>query len=46
MGVATGIGAVMNIILNILLIPHYQAMGASVATGVLAFEIVRQRMGK
>ncbi len=37
MGLATGIGAIMNVILNIVLIPHYEAMGASVATGVSYF---------
>lgn len=37
MGFATGIGAAMNVLLNIILIPHYQAMGASVATGISYF---------
>lgn len=37
MGFATGIGAAMNILLNIILIPKYSAMGAAVATGISYF---------
>lgn len=37
MGIATGIGAVMNVLLNIILIPHFAAMGASIATGISYF---------
>lgn len=37
MGFATGIGAAVNILLNIILIPKYSAMGAAVATGISYF---------
>lgn len=37
MGIATGIGALVNVILNLILIPNYQAMGAAVATGISYF---------
>lgn len=37
MGIATGIGAVINVLLNIILIPHFAAMGASIATGISYF---------
>ena len=37
MGLATGIGAAVNILLNIALIPRYSAMGAAVATGISYF---------
>lgn len=37
MGIATGIGALVNVILNLILIPHYEAMGASIATAVSYF---------
>lgn len=37
MGFATGIGAAVNIILNLLLIPAYSAMGAAIATGISYF---------
>ncbi|MCR5356960.1 MAG: oligosaccharide flippase family protein [Lachnospiraceae bacterium] len=37
MGFATGVGALVNIILNIILIPKYGAMGAASATGVSYF---------
>ncbi|MDO4188774.1 MAG: polysaccharide biosynthesis C-terminal domain-containing protein [Lachnospiraceae bacterium] len=37
MGKATGIGALVNVILNLLFIPTYQAMGAAVATGISYF---------
>ena len=37
MGYATGIGAFVNVVLNLLLIPYYQAMGAAVATGISYF---------
>ena len=34
MGVATSTGAILNVILNFVLIPHFGAMGAAVATAV------------
>lgn len=34
MGIATGIGAAVNVILNLCLIPRYSAMGAAVATAI------------
>ena len=34
MGWATGIGALVNIVLNLILIPGYGAMGAAAATGI------------
>lgn len=37
MGFATGIGAAVNIILNLILIPRYSAMGAAIATGISYF---------
>ncbi len=37
MGVATGTGATINIVLNLLLIPRFSAMGASVATAISYF---------
>ena len=37
MGFATGLGAAVNIILNIILIPRYSAMGAAIATGISYF---------
>ena len=37
MGKATGVGALVNVILNLALIPMYQAMGAAVATGISYF---------
>lgn len=37
MGVATGIGALVNVILNLMLIPNYEALGASIATGISYF---------
>ena len=37
MGFATGVGALLNVILNLLLIPKYSAMGASVATAISYF---------
>ncbi len=37
MGWATGTGAVLNIVLNLILIPGYGAMGAAVATAVSYF---------
>ena len=37
MGFATGMGAAVNIILNLILIPHYGAMGAAIATGISYF---------
>lgn len=37
MGLATGIGAAVNVVLNALLIPKYQAMGAAIATAVSYF---------
>lgn len=37
MGLATGIGAFINIVLNLLFIPKYGAMGASVATAISYF---------
>lgn len=37
MGRATGTGALINVVLNLVLIPNYQAMGAAVATGISYF---------
>jgi O-antigen/teichoic acid export membrane protein len=37
MGAATGIGAAVNVVLNLLLIPGYSAMGAALATAVSYF---------
>ena len=37
MGKATSIGAFFNIVLNLILIPYFQAMGAAVATGISYF---------
>lgn len=37
MGLATGIGAFVNIVLNLILIPAYSAMGAAIATGISYF---------
>lgn len=37
MGKATGVGALVNVILNLLFIPYFQAMGAAVATGISYF---------
>lgn len=37
MGKATGIGALVNVLLNLILIPVYSAMGAAVATGISYF---------
>ncbi len=37
MGIATGIGALVNVLLNILLIPSFSAMGAAAATAVSYF---------
>ena len=37
MGKATSIGAIFNIVLNLALIPHFQAMGAAIATGISYF---------
>lgn len=37
MGIATGIGASVNVILNAILIPQFSAMGASIATGISYF---------
>ena len=37
MGIATGTGAVVNIVLNLILIPGYGAMGAAIATGISYF---------
>ena len=37
MGIATGIGALVNVVLNALLIPVFSAMGAAVATAVSYF---------
>ena len=37
MGKATSIGAIFNIVLNLFLIPYFQAMGAAIATGVSYF---------
>ncbi|MBO4902148.1 MAG: polysaccharide biosynthesis C-terminal domain-containing protein [Lachnospiraceae bacterium] len=37
MGIATGLGAVLNVILNLLLIPRMGAMGAALATAVSYF---------
>ena len=37
MGWATGTGALVNIVLNLILIPKYSAMGAAVATGISYF---------
>ena len=37
MGFATGTGAVINIVLNLILIPGHSAMGAAVATGLSYF---------
>ena len=49
MGVATGVGAVANVAMNLALIPHFSAMGAAVATAVsyalmcaLAYKFVRK----
>ena len=37
MGIATGIGAALNVGLNLLLIPRMQAMGAAIATAASYF---------
>ena len=37
MGIATGIGATINVVLNVALIPRFSAMGAAVATGISYF---------
>lgn len=37
MGFATGIGALLNIVLNLMLIPVYSAMGAAIATAISYF---------
>lgn len=37
MGKATGIGALVNVVLNLVLIPYFSAMGAAVATGISYF---------
>lgn len=37
MGRATGIGALVNVVLNLLLIPYFSAMGAAIATGISYF---------
>lgn len=37
MGISTGIGALVNVVLNAILIPRFSAMGASVATGISYF---------
>lgn len=37
MGKATGIGALVNVVLNLILIPMFSAMGAAVATGISYF---------
>lgn len=37
MGIATGCGAVLNVVLNLILIPHLGAMGAAIATAVSYF---------
>lgn len=49
MGIATGVGAVVNVAMNFALIPHFSAMGAAVATAVsyalmclLAYRFVRK----
>ncbi len=49
MGIATGIGAVANVAMNLALIPYFSAMGAAVATAVsyalmwsLAYKFVRK----
>lgn len=34
MGMATGTGALVNVVLNLILIPRYSAMGAAVATAI------------
>ena len=51
MGIATGIGALLNIVLNLLSIPYMGAMGAAVATAIsyytmylMAFLIVRKHV--
>ena len=51
MGVATGIGALLNILLNLVSIPYIGAMGAAVATAIsyytmylMAFLIVRKHV--
>ena len=37
MGKATGTGAVVNVLLNLVLIPYFSAMGAAIATGISYF---------
>ena len=37
MGKATGTGAVVNVLLNLILIPYFSAMGAAIATGISYF---------
>ena len=37
MGRATGIGALVNVVLNLILIPYFSAMGAAIATGISYF---------
>jgi len=37
MGRATGIGALVNVVLNAVMIPHLSAMGAAIATGISYF---------
>lgn len=37
MGKATGFGALVNVVLNLLLIPHFLAMGAAIATAISYF---------
>ena len=37
MGKATGIGALINVMLNLIMIPYYEAMGAAIATGISYF---------
>lgn len=39
MGIATGIGALINVILNIILIPYIGAMGAAAATAISYFSM-------
>ena len=51
MGIATGIGALLNVILNLLSIPYLGAMGAAIATAIsyytmylMAFLVVRKHV--
>jgi len=37
MGRATGIGALVNVVLNLILIPQFSSMGAAIATGISYF---------